>query len=367
MEKIKVCHVVGSMNKGGVESVVYSYSKELKDYVQPTFVCFDDSKFIPFEDIGAIGGKVEIVPHVKHLRAFNKAFAKVLNEGDFDIIHSHINTLSVFPLKVAKKCGYPIRISHSHSQSSKKEFVRNMIKNFLKKFAKKYATYYISCGEIAGRYQFGNKSFENGEVKVIKNAIKLSIFKFNEKDRKAVREKLGIPMEANVAGNIGRLCETKNQTFILEIAKKLPDVHFVIVGGGPLEQELKDKIEQEKLSNVHMAGVTDNTAQFYSAFDSFILPSLYEGVPVTGIEAQANGLYVIYSNNVPKESLLSEHGCFLTIEENSVAKWVKEISTLRKHENHDKEITFAGFNIDEASKELLKVYRELLKKQVKQF
>ena len=362
MEKIKVCHVVGSMNKGGVESVVLSYSKELKDYVTPTFVCFDDSKYIPFEEIGAIGGKVEIVPHVKHLGAFNKAFAKVLEDGEFDIIHSHVNTLSVFPLKVAKKCGYEVRIAHSHSQSSKKEFVRNLIKNFLKKFAKKYATYYIACGEIAGRYQFGNESFEKGEVKIIKNAIKLSNYKFSQKDRDDIRNSMGIPLDANVAGNIGRLCETKNQMFILEIAKKLPDVHFIIVGGGPLQEELEGKITKENITNVHLAGVTDNTAQFYSAFDCFILPSLYEGVPVTGIEAQANGLYIIYSNNVPKESLLSEYGEFLPIEENDVNKWVKAIKQVRAHENHSKEITIAGFNIEEASKELLKVYQSLLQK-----
>ncbi len=362
MEKIKVCHIVGSMNKGGVESVVLSYSKELKDDVSPTFVCFEDSKYIPFEEIGAIGGKVEIIPHVKHLGAFNKALTKVLNNGQFDIVHSHINTLSVFPLKVAKKCGYKIRIAHSHSQSSKKEFVRNMIKNFLKKFSKKYATYFIACGEVAGRYQFGNQAFEKGEVKIIKNAIKLSNYKFSSSDREEVRKELGIPFDANVAGNIGRLCETKNQMFILEIAKKLPDVHFVIVGGGPLEEELKNKIVEYKLSNVHLAGVTNNTARYYSAFDSFILPSLYEGVPVTGIEAQANGLYVIYSNNVPKESLLSDYGEFISIEPNYINKWVNAISNKKEHQNHNKDITTAGFNIEEASKELLNVYKSLLQK-----
>ena len=182
-EKIKVLEFVGTFLKGGVESVVFSYCEALKDDIEPTFVFFDNSIYIPEEFINSIGGHYFVVPHIKKLGKFKKSFAKILKENQFDIIHSHLNTLSVFPLKVAKKCGYEIRVAHSHSQSNKHEFVRNMIKNVLRKFSKKYATRYLACGEAAGRYQYGDKAFDNGEVTVLRNAIYTDRFVFNQKDR----------------------------------------------------------------------------------------------------------------------------------------------------------------------------------------
>ena len=358
--KIKVLHVVGSANKGGVESIVMNYSVALKEYVEPTFVCFDDSTAIPVELIESIGGHYFVVPHVKHIFKFNKAFKKILTDTKYDIIHSHVNTLSVFPLKVAKKCGYPVRIAHSHSQSSKKEFVRNLIKSVLKKFSKKYATYFIACGEIAGRYQFGDKAFDAGQVHLVKNAIDIKEFAFNQKDRDEIRKELGIGENEQVVGSIGRLCKTKNQSYMLQMAEQLPEIKFVLVGGGPLKEELEGYIKEHNLHNIIMYGTTDTPKKFYSAFDTFILPSLYEGVPVTGIEAQTNGVYCVFSDTVPVESKISPFCKFVPIGEENLSKWVDELKVVRKHEDHSKEVTESGFNIEEASKQLLNIYKELL-------
>ena len=358
-KKIKVLHVIGSANKGGVESIVMNYSTALKDEVEPTFVCFDDSTAIPTEQIESIGGHYFVVPHVKHISKFNSAFKKILTENEFDIIHSHVNTLSVFPLRVAKKCGYIVRIAHSHSQSSKKEVLRNMIKSVLKLFSKKYANYYIACGEIAGRYQFGNKAYDAGEVHLIKNAIDLNEFAFNQKDRDSIRKELGIKDEECLIGTIGRLCKTKNQFFVLKLAEKLPDHKFVIVGGGPLKEELEAYIKERNIKNVILYGTTDTPKKFYSAFDAFVLPSLYEGVPVTGIEAQTNGVYTVFSSNVPVESKISSYCNFLPIGDENLELWANDLKEIRKHEDHSAEVTESGFNIAEASKQLLKIYQEL--------
>ena len=215
--RIKVLEFVGEAIKGGVESVVYSYCAALKDDVEPTFIFFDNSTSIPEDFIKSIGGHYFVVPHVKHLCKFNKAFKKVLTENQFDIIHSHLNTLSVFVLKVAKKCGYKVRIGHSHSQSNKKEFVRNMVKNFLKMFSKKYATTYLACGIAAGRYQYGDKTFDEGKVIVLKNAIDVDKFKFNKTDREEVRKELGVKDNEILVGTLGRLCQQKNQQYILKM------------------------------------------------------------------------------------------------------------------------------------------------------
>ena len=361
-EKIKVLEFVGSAIKGGVESVVYNYCNELKDDIEPTFIFFDDSFAIPEEFIKSVGGHYFVVPHVKHLSKFNKAFKKILTENKFDIIHSHVNTLSVFVLRVAKKCGYPIRIAHSHSQSNKKEFVRNVIKNILKKFSKKYATTYLACGIAAGRYQYGNKAFDEGKVTVLKNAIDIEKFKFNELDRKEIRNELKIHDDEILVGTLGRLCSQKNHQYILKMAELCPEIKFVIVGGGPLEEELKSYISSHNIQNVILYGLSNTPKKFYSAFDTFILPSLYEGVPVTGIEAQTNGVYTLFSDQVSSESKASSYVKFLPIEESDLSKWVEEIKIKHPHEDHSKEIIESGFSIKEASKNLLDIYRNLLKK-----
>ena len=362
MDRIKVLQFVGTGLKGGVESVVYTYSEALKDYVEPTFIFFEGSTNIPEEFIKRIDGHYFIVPHVKHLGKFNKAFKKILNENKFDIIHSHINTLSVFPLKVAKKCGYPIRIAHSHSQSNKHEFVRNMIKNVLRKFSKKYATKYLACGIAAGRYQYGDKAFDEGKVTVLRNAIYTDRFLFNQKDRDDLRKELGIKENEILVGTIGRLCQQKNQQYILKMATLAKEVKFVIVGAGPLEDEMKAFIKDNNLDNVIMYGTSDKAYRFYSAFDIFILPSLYEGVPVTGVEAQTNGVYTVFSDQVSSESQASSYVKFLPIEEKDIDLWVKEIKKPHKHEDHLQEVVDAGFSIDKSSKDLLAIYQELLKK-----
>ena len=360
--RINVLEFVGEAIKGGVESVVYSYCSALKDEVEPTFIFFDNSTSIPEDFIKSIGGHYFVVPHVKRLCKFNKAFKKVLTENHFDIIHSHLNTLSVFVLKVAKKCGYKVRIAHSHSQSNKKEFVRNMVKNFLKKFSKKYATTYLACGIAAGKYQYGDKTFSEGKVLVLKNAIDVNKFKFNKTDREDVRKELGIKDNEILVGTIGRLCQQKNQQYILKMAEQLPEVKFVIVGAGPLEQEFKDYISSHNIKNVILYGLSNEPKRFYSAFDTFILPSLYEGVPVTGIEAQTNGVYVLFSDNVSSESQASSYVKFLPIEDADLSKWIDEIRVKHEHEDHLKEIIESGFSIKEASGKLLEIYKDLINK-----
>ena len=361
-ERIKVLHVVGSAIKGGVESVVFTYSQALKEYVEPTFIFFDDSTSIPEEMIKEIGGHYFVVPHVKHLCKFKKAFRKVLTDNKFDIIHSHINTLSVFALKVAKKCGYPIRIAHSHSQSNKKEHLRNLIKNFLKKFSKKYATTYLACGENAGRYQYGDKTFNEGKVIVLRNAINIDEYKFNQNDRSEIRKELGVKDDEILVGTLGRLCSQKNQQYILKMAKECPEIKFVIVGAGPLDGELKQFISSNNINNVNMYGLSLTAKKFYSAFDVFVLPSLYEGVPVTGVEAQTNGVFTLFSDQVSKESQASSYVKFLPIEDKDLSLWVNEIKVKHPHEDHLKEIIDSGFSIKESSIYLLEIYKKLLDK-----
>ena len=318
---IIVAQIMGKWVGGGVESVIMNYYRHLDhSKVQFDFICDEDSTRIPYDEIKKLGGRVFLVPKYQNLPKYLKVLEKLFKENQYRIVHSNINTLSVFPLYAAKKAGVPIRISHSHSTSNPKEWKRNFIKNILRPFSKRYATDYFACSEVAGRYLFGNKTFNRGEVKIIHNAIDIDKFKFDEVARKKLRKELGIKDSTIVIGHVGRFVQQKNHTFLVDIFKeyhkKNPDSKLLLVGSGPLEDEIKKKVERLGLKDsVLFLGQRDDINKLYSVMDIFCLPSLYEGLPVVGVESQAAGLPIIFSNGVSHEAIISKNAKIVPTQE----------------------------------------------------
>ena len=318
---IIVAQIMGKWVGGGVESVIMNYYRHLDhSKVQFDFICDEDSTRIPYDEIKKLGGRVFLVPKYQNLPKYLKALEKLFKENQYRIVHSNINTLSVFPLYAAKKAGVPIRISHSHSTSNPKEWKRNLIKNILRPFSKRYATDYFACSELAGRYLFGNKSFDQGKVKIIHNAIDIDKFKFDEVARKKLRKEFGIKDSTIVVGHVGRFVQQKNHTFLVDVFKgyhkKNPDSKLLLVGSGPLEDEIKKKVERLDLKDsVLFLGQRDDINKLYSVMDVFCLPSLYEGLPVVGVESQAAGLPIIFSNGVSHEAIISKNAKIVPTQE----------------------------------------------------
>ena len=176
----------------------------------------------------------------------------------------------------------------------------------------RYATDYFACSEVAGRYLFGNKAFDQGEVKIIHNAIDVEKFKFDKVARKKLRKEFGIMDSTIVIGHVGRFVQTKNHTFLVDVFKKYhernPDSKLLLIGIGPLENQIKDKIRKlDLVESVIFLGQRDDINKLYSVMDIFCLPSLYEGLPVVGVESQATGLPIIFSNGVSHEAIISKN------------------------------------------------------------
>ena len=312
-QPIIVAQIMGKWLGNGVESVIMNYYRHLDhSKVQFDFICDEDSTRIPYDEIKKLGGRVFLVPKYQNLPKYLKALEKLFKENQYRIVHANLSTLSVFPLYVAKKVGVPIRIAHSHSTSNPKEWKRNLIKNILRPFSKHYATDYFACSEVAGRYLFGNKAFDQGEVKIIHNAIDVEKFKFDEVARKKLRKEFGIMDSTIVIGHVGRFVQTKNHTFLVDVFKKYhernPDSKLLLIGIGPLENQIKDKIRKlDLVESVIFLGQRDDINKLYSVMDIFCLPSLYEGLPVVGVESQATGLPIIFSNGVSHEAIISKN------------------------------------------------------------
>ena len=283
-EKIIVAHIMGKWNGGGVESVVMNYYRNIdRNRIQFHFLCDEDSTDIPYEEIEKLGGKVIVIPPYQKLFKYQKELYRIFKENNYKIIHSHINALSVFPLRIAKKAGVPIRIAHSHSTSNKKEWKKNILKMILRPFSKLYANNYFACTEYAGKWLFGKKVVERKELNVINNAIDLKKFEFNENTREDLRKELGIKEDVLVIGHVGRFMKQKNHEFLIDVFEKAikqdDNIYLILVGQGPLEDKIKEMAKEKGIENkILFLGQRHDVNKLYKAMDIFVLPSLYEGL-----------------------------------------------------------------------------------------
>lgn len=369
---IRVAQIIGKWIGGGVESVIMNYYNNIdKTKIQFDFICDEDSTDIPYEVIENMGGRVILIPPYQKFFKYHKKLKKVLKEGNYKIVHSHINTLSVFSLFAAKCANVPVRIAHSHSTTNIKEKKKNLLKQILRPFSKLYATNYMCCSELAGRWLFGDKEYDKGNVYLLNNAIDLEKFKYDEKIRKLKRKELDISDNTVVIGHIGRFVEQKNHRFLIdvfkEIHKKNSNSVLLLVGQGPLMYEIKEKVNCLELNNaVKFLGQRSDVAELYQAFDAFILPSLYEGLPVVGVEAQVSGNLCYLSDEMTKETKVLDSTVFMSLSKKS-NEWANEIvEALKKYKKHDAkdEVSKYSFNIHEETKKLEQKYFAFLKEYI---
>ncbi len=364
---IIVAQIMGKWLGGGVESSIMNYYRNIdKSKFQFHFICDADSINIPYKEINSLGGKVIIVPPYQKLFKYIKELKKVFRENNYKIVHSNINTLSVFPLYVAKRAGVPIRIAHSHSAiiNDKREWKRNWIKNLLKHFSKTFANRYFSCSDVAAISQFGDNIYKSGKVKIIKNAIDVEKFKYNESVREEKRKELGIDNDAFVIGNVGRFVTTKNQTFVIdifsEIKKQNSKAILMLIGQGPLEGRLREKAQEMNLGEaVIFLGLRNDISELYQAMDVFVFPSLYEGLGMALIEAQTSGLPCVCSTRVPNMAKVTDIIKYIELEK-SPKIWMKACNKFTNYERKDysKMVSGYGYDINKEAKNLENYYCE---------
>lgn len=365
-EPIRIAHIIGKWLGGGVESVVMNYYRNIdKNKIQFDFICDEDSTDIPYKEIEELGGKVILIPPYQKVFKYHKELKKVLMNGNYKIVHSHINTLSVFSLWAAKSAKVPVRIAHSHSTTNKKEWKKNLIKNILKPFSKLFATDYFACTEHAGVWMFGEKEYDN--IYILNNAIDINKFKFNKEIRNQKRNELKIKDDTYVIGHIGRFVKQKNHELIIdvfnEIHKENKNTMLLLVGQGPLQEAMKQKVKDLKLTKfVKFLGQRNDVNELYQAFDEFFFPSLYEGLGMVAIEAQASGLPCVASTEVPGIARVSENMEFLELED-TIGTWKNTIleQLKLKRQNNIKNIKQAGYDIKTEVKKLEEKYIELSK------
>ncbi len=364
---LRVLHIVGKMNKGGVQSLLMNYYRNIdRTKVQFDFIVQGDSKEHYDDEILALGGRIHRVPRmtVNDVKSFSKAFSEIFSKNqDYQIVHSHKNWLNIIPLRIAKKHGVPVRISHSHGSYEARSFYKKMQRNVFQKVIGIYATDLVACSNLAGIWLYGERFLNDHRAKIIHNAIDADKFKFNETDRHKLRDKHNIKDSTHVLISVGRLSGGKNLEFLLdtfyEYQKLNQDSILVIAGDGPLRESLNDKSAKMGLQDkVLFLGMINNVHSYLSMSDLLVFPSESEGLGLVLIEAQANGLPTIVSKEgIPEEADVANTALFYSLKE-SPAKWAEQILKLRNVGRYDSlgDVKTAGYDIKTEAQKLEQFY-----------
>ncbi|MGB8523170.1 MAG: glycosyltransferase [Candidatus Acidiferrales bacterium] len=306
---LRVLHVLGSMDPGGVETWLLSILKYIdRDSLEFHFCTLGTKAGLYANDVERLGGKVIRCPKSLNLWSFRNSFRKLLREGKYDVLHSHVYFFSGALLRWAKEEGIPIRIAHSHASRDNRPDnpMRRCYRALMRSWINRNATCGLAVSKLAAAELFGEHWEADSRLRVLHCGIDLDAFQ-EPIDRNAVRKELGLPLDTPVVGHVANFLPAKNHSFVLEIAaqvlKSRPEIHFLLVGDGPLRPRIQERAASMGLSNqMHFVGTrTDVPRLMRGAMDFYLFPSISEGFGITLLEAQAAGLGCLASDAIPRE------------------------------------------------------------------
>jgi glycosyltransferase involved in cell wall biosynthesis len=363
---IRVLHIVNIMNRGGLETMIMNLYKNIdRTKVQFDFLTHSTQPGDYDNEIKELGGNIYSVVSrrqgiLKNRRQLMEFFKK---HPEYNIVHMHVSSLSyITPLKIATMGNVSTRVIHSHSSKHERGSIHKLLHMINQRKIKKYATNYFACSNVAAKWLYGDRLYNELDIHLINNSIDAQKFSFNEEVRNIVRKKLNI--EDNfVIGHVGRFTDAKNHIFLIDIFKEIHNIYpnsvLMLVGRGELENEIKNRVIKLGLEDsVMFMGVRSDIPELLQAMDVFLFPSLYEGLPVTLVEAQAAGLRIIASDSITKEIDLTGLVQFVSLRQ-PASEWAKEVlNYLNGYERKDTFdiISKAGYDVKTLTKELVQFY-----------
>ena len=364
-EPIRIVHNIASLHFGGSQAFVMNiYNNIDRKKVQFDFVVIPEERKDLYELIESMGGHIFVCPryngknHFSYCKWWNDFF---MEHPEYHVIHGHVRSTAAIYLNIAKKHGL-ITIAHSHSTSNGNG-IAAIAKNILQFPIRNIADYLFACSDKAGIWLYGKKAVQKQNYKMIPNGVDLERFAFNETTREEMRRKLGIGKQTFVVGHIGRFTEPKNHKYLIELFSILkrtnPDCCLLMVGSGELFNDMRTYCEKLNImDSVIMPGSRADTENFYQVMDVFVFPSLWEGLGIVAIEAQANGLPCLVSENIPQEAIIAEN--VLQINLNSMQGWIVALENLQVGKRQPISKTLQQYDIHVVTKYLENFYLNLL-------
>lgn len=365
-QPIRVLQILGIVANGGVETVIMNYYRHIdKIKIQFDFVVHNDADENYLREAERLGAQIyKVTPYNKNIFKFIFDIYQIIKKHHYQIVHCNMNALSGFALFAAYLADAKIRILHNHTTDSKEEKLRSFIKRMLRPFAKLFANQYWACSNLAGEWMYGKKAIEDNKITIINNAIDLDRFKFDKEKREKIRKELGLE-NCFVIGHVGRFMKQKNHEFLIdifnEIIKRKENARLLLIGDGKLRPQIESKAKELGISNkLIFLGNRNDVADLYNVMDIFVLPSLYEGLPVVGVEVQANGLPFICSTEVTKEILLTNNIKLISLQQ-PLKDWLNKIENAKRKELNINDELLKKFDIKQESRKLENLYLKLIK------
>lgn len=356
----RILQVYPQLNNAGTEMVIMNWYKNIsREKIQFDFLVQKSGELD--ETVRKMGANIY---YIENKDDYNKKLIDFFKgHKEFNVVHTHTHKEMGTVLKAAKKAGVKYRIAHSHNSRTDLPTIFKLYKMLSERKTEKSATHFFACSEEAAKWLFPTKY---KQCRVINNAIDLDRFIFNPIKRKSMRKALNISEASKVICHVGRFAEQKNHERIIEILNELTEsdksIYALLVGVGPLYEKIKSKAKSERI--IFMGNRTD-VPDIISASDLFLFPSLYEGLGIVAIEAQAGGIKCIASTGVPKAADIGT-GLFEQLslnEDNSV--WIEHIKSclekcdLEERERLSKKSYESNYNIKKVAKEIENFYTEL--------
>lgn len=342
----------------GITSVIMNYVRKTYQNVNYDFILCGHVEEKFKDELKALGTNVFIPPcsRVKHPLAYSSWLKRIMKKHEYDVIHVHGNSGTVyFEIHAAKQTGIPVRIAHSHSTSCKYMLAHKILKPLLNR----ELTDAIACSDLAGKWLFTR------DYTVLQNGIDVDKFTFSQTVRDEYRKKLGLE-DKFVVGHIGYMDTEKNHMFLLRVFKQLvekrPDARLLLIGDGRLRSEIEQYIAENGLTDfVQVLGKRTDVANLYQCMDVFVLPSLFEGLPVTLVEAQAAGLRCLVSSAVTTQANITGDVQYLSVDDENVGEWIRMLSengdVTRNRSVFAETMGNSAFNISKSVEALLQAYQ----------
>lgn len=357
MKKILVVITTGFVPYGGLTSVMMNYWRAMdKSGIRFDFASTNDPPQQLIDEIEKEGcSYFKLPPRKKLLSYFNSL--KKLSKG-YDVVHVHGNSsTSVLELAPCKAAGVPLRIVHNHNSVSNYPLLNKILRFF---FRRSY-THAIACSQLAGDWLFGK-----GNFRVLRNAIDVDKFTNAYSDREKCRKELNVQDDDFVIGHVGKFNEQKNYPKIIsifsDVCKLRPNSKLLLVGEGSLFEWAKDEVKRLSIEkNVLFVGRRTDIPYLMSGMDAFLFPSLWEGLPLSALEAQASGLPVYLSDAISEEVVISDNVSVCKLSDDS-SIWAKNIingngiERLEQIKLNGLSLTKAGYNIKTEANNLLDIY-----------
>ena len=365
MNKINILYVIGNpLDFGGISTFVMSYYRAIHgNDIHIDFLVYGDEKGIYDEEILNKHSQIFHVPiRSKHPLKHHMTIKKMLKLNSYDIIHAHVDAMNGYVLGLAKKARIKVRMSHAHNTAHLSSHpLKKMILNYYKKKILNVATHFLTCSKDAATFMY--QSIKDDHIIYIKNATDLTRFRFNQNHRDMIRSYHCISNNTILIGHIGRFDHQKNHSFLLELVKEIKnqqnEMKLLCVGEGHLKQPFLKSVKENQLESlIEVINPVQAIEKYYSAFDVFVLPSLFEGFGYVLIEAQYNGLTCVSSTNVPLETNITKENMHLFLNA-PLSDWIEGIETASKQRNlYSDYQLFSHYDIKDASTLLKSFYQE---------